>query len=141
MNAAIETAVETHLLLSEYQSAIRSPRTGNLYEQVLIACALAVKDNLGYFTASAVRQPLSSIMGKRYEIPAFARHLKRFSEPFGGVLVKSGEPRRFVYRFINPLLQPFAILAGISKELVSEDTINVSEESPTPSTNEQPPLF
>ena len=142
VNAAIQTAVETHLLLSEYQSSIRSPRAGNLYEQVLIACALAPKDNLGYFTASAVRQPLSLIMGKRYEIPAFARHLKRFSEPLSGVLVKSGEPRRFVYRFINPLLQPFAILAGISKKLVSEeDTISVSEESPTPSTNEQQPLF
>lgn len=141
VNQAIQESVGSHFLLSEHQNAIRSPHRDNLYEQVLIACALAAKDELGYFPASAVRDPLTRIMGKRYEIPAFARHLKRFSDPQHGVLAKAGEPRRYVYRFINPLMQPYAILSGLSKGLISEGVVEEAEAQPTSPTSEQQPLF
>jgi hypothetical protein len=102
----------------------RSARRESQFEQVLLACALAEKDELGYFTASAVRDPLSRIMGKRYEIPAFARHLNQFSEPVRGqVLQKTGESNRYFYRFTNPLLQPFVILNGLAHDLISEELI------------------
>lgn len=119
---AVEKAA--HSIRSAYQKATRSARPESQYEQVLLACALAEKDELGYFTASAVREPMSQIMGRAYEIPAFARHLNQFAEPVRGcVLQKTGESRRYFYRFANPLLQPFVILSGLAHELISEDLL------------------
>lgn len=110
---------------SDYQKATRSPRSDSLFGQVLLACALSPKDDLGYFTAGGVREPMSQIMGRRYDIPAFARHLNEFTlERRGSVLEKRGEARRFFYRFSNPLLQPFVVLSGLSRGLVSQELID-----------------
>ena len=71
-----------------------------------------------------MREPLSRITGRQYDIPAFARHLKEFaSEKRGYALVKSGTPGRTFYRFENPLLQPFTILHGLEKGLITEDQL------------------
>jgi Cdc6-like AAA superfamily ATPase len=120
-NEAIKRVVERHSLLREYQTAIQSPRPDNLFSRVLASCALAEKNRLGYFTASAVREPMSRIMGRQYDIPAFAAHLKAFTEPDrGSVLRREGTERRYTYRFRNPLLQPFAVLMAISDGLMPE---------------------
>jgi energy-coupling factor transporter ATP-binding protein EcfA2 len=117
VEAAIDAAVKRHTLLREYQTAVQSPRPDNLYSRVLVACALADKNPLGFFTASAVREPMSRIMGKPYDIPAFARHLNAFTEENrGAVLIRGGSARRYIYRFRNPLLQPFALLTAMAGE-------------------------
>src|SRR5258708_31743136 len=48
----------------------------SLYAEVLLACALAKTDDMGYFAAADVSEPLSVVMGKQYEIPSYMRHLK-----------------------------------------------------------------
>lgn len=122
VEAAIDEAVRRHTLMSQYQVAVQSPRRDNLYARVLISCALAEKNPLGLFTASAVREPMSRIMGKPYDIPAFARHLNAFTElDRGPVLSRLGSERRYTYRFRNPMLQPFAILTAIAEGLLPED--------------------
>ncbi len=125
----IERAVELSLqkaresVTSIYQRATFSPRT-TLYREVLLACALLHGDDFGYFTAGDVRKPLSSIMGRRYEIPAFAAHLKDLSSTKRGpVLQRSGETRRQRYRFLNPLLQPYVVMRGLADGLVSDETL------------------
>jgi hypothetical protein len=56
--------------------------------------------------------PMKKITGKRYEIPTFAQHLTEFcDDKRGRILQKSGTKRLFRYRFTNPLLQPFVIIA------------------------------
>jgi Cdc6-like AAA superfamily ATPase len=123
---AIGSAVEKaqHSIRTDYQRAIRSTRAESQFDEVLLACALAPKDELGYFTASAVREPLSRIMGVRREIPSFARHLKKFAEESRGcVLQKTGQKGRHFYRFQTPLLQPFVILNGLAKGLIAEDLL------------------
>ena len=113
MRVAIEKSQES--VKSGYQRATFSPRT-TLYSEVLLACALLHGDDWGYFTAGDVRDPLSAIMGKRYEIPAFAAHLKDLSDEQGKrgpVLQRVGETRRFRYRFINPLMQPYVLMRGM----------------------------
>jgi hypothetical protein len=121
VNEAIKRVVERHSLLREYQTAIQSPRPDNLFARVLASCALAEKNRLGYFTASAVREPMSRIMARQYDIPAFAAHLKAFTGPDrGSVLRREGTERRYTYRFRNPLLQPFAVLMAISDGLIPE---------------------
>lgn len=127
---------------SAWQTATRSPRPESLFGEVLLACALAPKDELGYFTASAVRKPMSEIMGKPYGIPAFARHLNAFStEPRGPVLQKRGEQNRYFYRFLNPLLQPFTILSGLSTGLISDESLAKLEDASSELPNELEPLF
>lgn len=122
VRTAVDAAIERHSLLRDYQQAIQSSRTNNLFARVLAACALAQKNKLGQFTAAAVREPMSRIMGNIYDIPSFSPHLKAFTESDRGqVLIREGIPRRYTYRFRNPLLQPFALLSAISEELLPSD--------------------
>ena len=118
---AVEKAVANaeQSLQDDYRRAISSPQQGNLYGRVLLACALAQADEFGYFAAADVRKPLSKIMGRKYEIPAFAKHLNDFSQPARAfVLKKSGEKHRYRYRFTSPLMQPLVIMKGMVDGLV-----------------------
>jgi Cdc6-like AAA superfamily ATPase len=113
---AIRNALEDaqHSVRRAYHDAIRSPRKDNLFGDVLLACALAKTTELGFFAAQDVRGPMRAITGKNYEIPSFAQHLNEFSESKRGPLLqKAGESRRYMYRFINPLMQPFVIMQGV----------------------------
>lgn len=113
---AIRDAVDNaqQSLRDDYRKAVSSPQTGNLFGQVLLACAKAKTDDFGYFAAGDVRKPMSQIMGKPYEIPSFARHLSSFClAERGRVLRKEGARHRFRYRFTDPLMQPFVIMKGI----------------------------
>jgi len=65
-------------LLEDYRRAVSSPQPDNLFSRVLLACALAEHDRFGYFAAADVREPLSQIMKRHYQIPSFAKYLKRF---------------------------------------------------------------
>jgi Cdc6-like AAA superfamily ATPase len=119
---AIDGAQQT--LQRAYHQATTSPRSDSLYEEVLLACALAHTDQLGYFAAVDVRDPMSGIMKKRYEIAAFARHLADFcAADRGSVLERTGIPRRYRFRFRNPLLQPFVIMQGLSGKLIDRSAL------------------
>jgi len=89
VDAAIKQAIEKaqQTIISAYNAAITSPRK-TLFPQVLLSCALAKKDPLGTFAASDVRDPMSLIMGERYDIPAFARHLNDFCETRRGPVLQ-----------------------------------------------------
>jgi Cdc6-like AAA superfamily ATPase len=118
---AINKAQQT--IIGAYNRAVNSPRK-TLFSQVLLSCALAKKDILGTFTASDVRQPMTLIMGEKYEIPAFARHLNDFCDcKRGPVLEKQGSSRRFRYRFANPMLEPYTILHGLATGVISKEKL------------------
>ncbi len=53
------------------------------------------------------------------------RLLDKFSSDSdrGPVLEKSGTARRFRFRFVNPLLQPYVIMKGIAKKMVDQDLL------------------
>ena len=111
--------------MASYASATYSSRKDNLFKQVLLSCALAPTDELGFFTARAVSEPMSRIMGRTYEVTAFARHLEQFCQPERGpVLQKQGVRRRYRYRFINPLLQPYILFHGLSNRLITIDLLD-----------------
>lgn len=117
ISKSIEKAQQT--TQSAYHKAIMSPRKDNIFTQVLLACSLTRTDDLGYFAASDVRHPLSKIMKKRYDVPGFSRHLNDFCEiERGPILHKIGKTRRYRFRFINPLMQPFVVMQGISSGLI-----------------------
>ena len=120
--SAIDSALQKaqQSTISKYHEATTSPRE-NMYQQVLLACALAKPDAMGYFAAVDVRDPLARIMKKRYEIPAFSQHLNAFCEDIrGAVLQRTGTARRYRFRFENPLMQPFVIMDGLKKGLIDD---------------------
>ena len=118
VTAALQDAQQS--TIEGYVEATKSAQTDNLYRQVLLACALAPTNELGFFSAGAVSEPLSDIMGRKYDVPSYARHLKEFcSTKRGHVLERIGQTRNFRFRFSNPLMQPYVILKGYSGKLIS----------------------
>ncbi|WP_455133632.1 AAA family ATPase [Microbacterium aurum] len=105
-------------IASLYYSSTYSAREKNIYKEVLLACALAPADDRGFFAATAVRETLSKLLNRKVEIPQFAGHLNAFAGDRGPVLRKFGAQRKFRYRFINPLLQPYVVMRGLEDELI-----------------------
>lgn len=121
VHAALDKALTNtqQSVLTTYETAVRSARKDNLFAKVLLSCAMADTNELGEFAAQDVREHLSAIAGRRYEIPSFAQHLKEFTEDKRGpVLTKSGIARLYRYKFTEPLLQPYVIMQGIRSKLI-----------------------
>ena len=126
----IRSAINESITLSEhsirtgYSTAVYSANKSALFEPVLLACALAPTDDLNYFNARSVAAPLSHIMGRKMDVPAFAKHLDRFCQSTRGpVLHRSGQSRRYRYRFAIPLMRPFVLLQGISEGRITIDDV------------------
>lgn len=115
---AADAQLETNL--NAYRTAVSAPR-GIIFKPVLLACALAPKDEHGFFYAKDVVQPLQHITRQNYGIPAFAKHLKSFCEDARGpILERRGKP----YRFIRPIMEPYVILRGLADEMITEDQLS-----------------
>ena len=111
VSQALEKADES--TRRDYYKAIQSTKPDNRYREVLLACALVPKNELGQFSASDVCVPYSLIMKKPVGIEHFARHLSAFCDADRGpALIKSGKPKRFMYHFANPLLEPLVAMIG-----------------------------
>lgn len=125
VNVALQNT--QHSILDAFQKATKGQRKGTLFKQVLLACAVAEVDEQGYFISAGVREPLSKIMGKPYDIPNFSQHLDKFSSDRarGPVLERAGTSRRFRFRFVNPLLQPYVIMRGLSEGMLEGDIIDL----------------
>lgn len=109
-------------LRDKYEEATNSNQPGNLFKEVLLACALAKSDDNGYFQPAAVREPLSSILGKPMSIAQFQSHLASFhSEQRGSILQRVGEERSFRFRFREPAMQPYVLMKGIALGMVNEE--------------------
>jgi hypothetical protein len=123
LDYAIKEAVDGQLesLLEAYRLAVSAPR-GIHFRPVLLACALASKDEHGFFYAKNVTEPLRFITGKpTFDIPAFAFHLKVFcSEKRGEILERRGKQYRFVY----PIMEPYVILRGLADGLILEPQLS-----------------
>ncbi len=101
--------------------AIESNRTNVTADDVLDATKTTVQKShtihseLGYFPAAAVSVPMGKMMGRKYYVPNFSRHLFDLCElKRGPVLKKIGEPRRIRFRFADPMMQPFVIIHDYS---------------------------
>jgi hypothetical protein len=130
VHSGIRTALDQwqETIKTSYYEATKSAQPGNIYKQVLLGCALAEIDDLGYFTAASVRTPLRLLSGKSYDIPNFARHLKEFSEPIRGqILERVGAARRLRYRFVNPIMKPYVVIRGFAENLLDRQLMRKIE--------------
>ncbi|MGD1922118.1 MAG: AAA family ATPase [Pleurocapsa sp.] len=125
LDEAIKKAVDKayqSIRHSHHQATSSSRKT--IYTQVLLACALAKKDNMGFFAPPDVVKPISLIMNKKYRTPGFARHLKDFcEEKRGNVLCLKGSARSYRFRFVNPMMQPYVIMHGLASGLINQEDL------------------
>lgn len=101
-----------------YRDATRSNQE-NFFQQSLLACALAKTDDEGFFTANDVVEPYSAIMHEKKRIAHFEKHLRRFSTEEGGnILFRKGGDRQQIFRFSDPMMQPYVIIRGIQSRMI-----------------------
>ncbi len=106
-----------HSIDAAYRKAVASKRKNSLFPTVLLACAMAQTDKVGYFLPSDVKGPYNKIrgQGEKYSTTYFAKPLVQFCESDRGPIL---EREGFKYRFINPLMQPYVLMDGFSKGLI-----------------------
>jgi len=103
-----------------FTAATRSNQS-NFFKESLLACALAEADDYGFFTANDVVKPYCDIMKEPKKIAHFEKHLRRFSGPDGGhILTSRGGDRQKIYRFTDPMMQPYVIIRGIQSGLIDK---------------------
>ncbi len=120
VRVAISRALMGHTIENGYRRAIGSSQPGNLYREVLLACAVAEKDSLGYFRSAQLREPLKVITGRDLDIPAFSKHLKEFQSLDRGVLIREGKARNYAYRFADAMMQPYVIMSALDDQLITQ---------------------
>jgi energy-coupling factor transporter ATP-binding protein EcfA2 len=118
MKLAVQFADQTHR--DQYYKAVTGTRKRNLWKEVVAACALAEKDDRGFFSSRAVQDCLSDILGKPVIQQTVAFHLGKLTTTSRGPLLERiGPERRYRYRFVAPLMRPFVLMKSISDGLVS----------------------
>jgi hypothetical protein len=124
VDRAIDTVLDSsqQSLKQAFETAIKSNQPTAKFREVLTACALAKTDNSGFFTQTAVRGPLSQMLGREVEIGHLRPQLHELIEARRGrVIERVGEERGFRYRFADPAMQPYVIMAGIRAGILSEE--------------------
>lgn len=116
LNLAIPDALQNTIesVKQEYTLATASVKKNALYKDVLLACALAPKDNLGKFSLVDVREPLRQITGRDYATTSYQAHLAALCTPGrAGILKRSGKPKSYRWKFVNPQIITYVRLQGI----------------------------
>ena len=110
-------------LRGDYEKATASNQPGNLFKEVLLACALARGDDAGYFAPAAVRDPLEKILARPMTIAQYQNHLNDWhTDKRGGIFQRTGAARGYRFRFAEPTMQPYVLMKGISDGMIGEDT-------------------
>ena len=127
VEAALPQCVQetSQMIREQYHEATLSPRKDNIYKEVLLAAALSNVDDLGYFQPVALCKPLAELLGKPSTLVAvFGQHLKILcAEDRGKILEVTGTVRRFRYRFVEPMMQPFILMSGLQNGTITRDQI------------------
>jgi Cdc6-like AAA superfamily ATPase len=120
VDAAVARAIDRaqQSIVEAYRDATVGEQR-SIYPALLLACALADEDEFGFFAASDVRDALGRIADKPPSSAVFARQLNELSQDDrGAVLQKHGPAKAARYRFVDPLLQPYVAMRGISEGVV-----------------------
>ena len=125
VNKALSTIVRNKTTVSTaYDHAISSSHKDSIHERVLVACGMCHTDQDGYFSSPEVAEQLSKLVSKECPVSAFSRHLNEFcTDKRGPVLARTGTERRYRFRFMDPLMQPFATMQGIAKGIIEKQAL------------------
>lgn len=130
VSAALDTAMmeADPALRDRYQEATDSPRKDAQYRHVLAAATLVTKDAQGYFRPSDLVGPLSRILGKKCSVSSFTEKLNSLCDGRGGSLTRRGVPRRFRYRFTNPMMESYVLIQSLMSGLITREDLRAASE-------------
>ncbi len=134
--AAIDQTDED--ITRRYNAATRTHQAHALFETILLACALAIPDETGYFMPGELRDHLERITSEKYDFDRFNKQLKRFCEDRGPVLERRGRGHQWRYRFINPMMRPYVIMKALDRGV---DSAKLNLAPPPGSPSERGQLF
>ena len=114
--AVTECVAETaEIIKLQHRKAIRGGRKTSIFEQVILAAALAATDSGGCFAPADLRRPLAELLGQdEASLSRYGYHLKLLCEDdYGRIFVRIGSKRKYRYRFIEPMMQPFVLMQAL----------------------------
>jgi len=125
-NTAVQQAIQS--IREKYLKAIHSAHKDALYDKVILACSTASStrtDALGYFHPVDVAPSLGNILNRdNVTIATFQKHINEFCEDARGpIMERTGIPRAYKYRFLDPLLPPFVFMTALSDGLIDSDKL------------------
>lgn len=122
--ACINETAQT--IREQYHTATMSPRKGNIYKEVLLSAALAQVDDLGYFAPADLQKSLSALLTRgAVQVSLFGAHLKNLCDPDRGkILEQTGSERKYRYRFVEPMMQPFILMQALRSNRISRQQVN-----------------
>lgn len=105
---------------NDYQVATESQQDKNIFQEVILACALTSCDLGGMFKPSDVTKTLNVINPEGLHSHArVQQYLSQFTlERRGKILIRSGVKAGYRYRFSDALMQPFIIMRGINGAMI-----------------------
>jgi Cdc6-like AAA superfamily ATPase len=121
LSAAMRQAMDTSELSMKnaYHDATRSNRKDAIFAALLAACALVRCDEFGYFRASDLVDPMSRIRNRKYTPSMFDKQLKQFcTSRRGNILQRAGREFDWRYRFKDPLMESFVVLASLASGIL-----------------------
>ena len=108
----------------QHHQATISSRRANIYKEVLLAAALAQVDELGYFQPVSLKSPLAHLLDREAKVSLFGQHLKNLCLPTrGAILEQTGVERRYRYRFVEPMMQPFILMNGLRSGSINREQV------------------
>lgn len=113
LDATIDRMPQSHVM--DWQKATESSSGESLFENVLIAAALAPRDEQGWFQGYDILEPFRIVTDNaRHKPLAYSQHLHRLSTQRGNVLDRSKAEGHWQFRFRNPSFQSYVIMRGLS---------------------------
>ena len=115
------------IILRQYHQATISPRKGNIYKEVLLAASMSPIDDLGYFAPADLQKPLAQILDvpeHKAKVALFGQHLKNLCKlDHGQILEQVGAPRKYRYRFSEPMMQPFIVMNALAQNKITREQV------------------
>ena len=103
MNGAEESADE---------QTVRARR--GIYPEILLACALAPRDEHGSFSVADVCEAVTRIVQR--EVRGLTNQVSALTDSGrGAVLDKQGAAKTARYRFVDPRLEPYILMRGLEE--------------------------
>jgi Cdc6-like AAA superfamily ATPase len=129
IGAILDVVLNAENIRRAYHTATKSTQSKSRYDLALLACALASQDEMGFFPAAEMCKWMAALLGREYDIPRYVHYLAEFSEPKRGkVLDKVGTKGNVLYRFADPLMQPFVYIKSFGERKINLETLPLLKE-------------
>ena len=123
LEAVIDRMPQSHMM--DWRAATESMNGDSLYQNVLLAAALAPRDEQGWFLSNDILEPFRAVTDNpTYRTLSYSQHLHRLATQRGEVLDRSKLEGRWHFRFSNPSFQSYVLMRGLSSGRLKDGTLS-----------------